>query len=181
MKLNIVLAALLTLGCALSANAATYTVTTDAYANSTTDGAGVDVGVSLTLGQTFTVFTDASQIWYGAAIGDPNYTMLSTNANGETGFYYEPDLYGIGTTPIGTLVASINGDYRVIGAGTTTLTAWATGEIYFYYADINNYDNSGSVISTLTTPVPEPTSLALLIAGIGTVGAYTRRRKVAAK
>jgi len=165
----------------MSGNAATYTVTTDAHSNSTGGGVGVDVGVSLTAGQTFTVSTDASQIWHGAAVGDKNYTMLSTNASGETGLAYAPNLKGIGFTPVGTLVASINGDYRVIGAGTTTFAAWGTGEIFFHYADINKFDNSGSVISTLTTPVPEPTSMALLIAGLGTVGVLTRRRKVVAK
>jgi hypothetical protein len=181
MKLNIVLAAVLGLGCALCGNAATYSVTTDALLNSTAGGTGVDFGLALMSGEFFTVSTDPSQIWHGAFLGDSNYTQLSTNADGDTGGFAPPVLNGIGSTPIGSLVASINGDYRVIGAGTHTFAAWGTGEILLHYADINNYDNSGSVVSTVSTPVPEPTSWALMMAGVGTMGVVARRRKAAPK
>jgi hypothetical protein len=87
-------------------------------------------------------------------------------------------LKGIGPIPVGTLVAEINGDYRVIGAGTHQFTAWGTGEIPFQYADIGKQDNFGAVTSTVMTPVPEPTSMALLLGGLGVVAMVARRRTV---
>lgn len=176
MKLNAVLAAALTLGVAISSHAASYSVTTDSYFNSTGGGAGVDFGLSLTTGESFTVSTDAGQIWHGAMPWDGNYEMLSTNAGGEDGLAYAPYLVGIGWTAVGTLVADIGGDYRVIGAGTNTFTAWADGEIEFHYADINSDDNFGAVNSTVTTAVPEPANIALLLAGLGMMGVVARRR-----
>jgi hypothetical protein len=178
MKLNTIAAAALTLGLALSAQAATYGVTTDSFANSTGGGVGADVGLSLTSGESFTVSTDASQIWHGAAVGDGNYDLLTSNANGTGTTAYATWLPGIGTTDVGTLVADIDGDYRVIGAGTTTFSAWESGELFFHYADINFGDNSGSVFSTVTTAsaVPEPANMALLMAGLGMMGLVARRR-----
>ncbi len=177
MKINVVVAAALALGMSVSSHAATYTVTTDSFLNSTGGGSGVDFGLALTAGEAFTVSTDPSQIWHGAFAWDGNYDMLTTNASGESGLAYAPYLDGIGLTPVGTLVADIGGDYRVIGAGTTTFTAWGTGEIEFHYADINDGDNAGSVVSTVST-VPEPANLALLLAGLGLTGVVARRRSV---
>ncbi len=183
MKLNTIAAAALTLGLALSAQAATYGVTTDSFANSTGGGTGADVGLSLTAGESFTVTTDGSQLWHGAAPGDGNYDMLTSNANGTAPNPYATSLAGIGTTQVGTLVADIDGDYRVIGAGTTTFSAWESGELFFHYADINFGDNSGSVFSTVTTAsaVPEPANLAMLMAGLGMMGVVARRRAASQK
>ena len=175
MKLNAVLAAALTLGFALTSHAASYEVTTDSFQNSTGGGSGVDFGLSLTTGESFTVSTDASQIWHGALPWDGNYDMLSTNASGEAGLAYAPYLNGIGWTPVGTLVADIGGDYRVIGAGTATFTAWGNGEIEFHYADVNYGDNFGAVVSRVSV-VPEPANVALLLAGLGMMGVVARRR-----
>ncbi len=135
MKLNAVLAAALTLGFALTSHAATVNVTTDAMANSTVGGVGKDVGLFLTAGDSFSVFTDPNQTWSGAT--DGNHDLLTGNADGAATLAYAPDLLGIGATPVGTLVADIDGVYRVIGAGAKTFTAWQTGEIFFHYADIN--------------------------------------------
>ena len=114
MKLNTIAAAALTLGLALSAQAATYDVTTDSFANSTGGGVGADVGLSLTAGESLAVTTDASQLWHGAALGDGNYTLLTSDASGTAPNPYATSLADIGTTQVGTLVADIDGDYRVV-------------------------------------------------------------------
>lgn len=179
MMLKLFATAALALGCAASAHAGTYTYTTQAYANSTanSDGAHATGGaLNLASGESFTVSTDASQIWHGALPGDGNYAYFTSNANGAAGSFLAPYLNGAGTVNIGTLVADINGDYRVIGAGTHSFTAWGTGELVFHYADINYGDNSGSVLSTVTT-VPEPESYGMLLAGLALVGALARRRR----
>ena len=191
MNLNVVLAAALTVGATFSSQAtvvpaspaSTFTVTTDSYANSTGGGEGADVGLSLTAGESFTVSTDAVQIWHGAGWWDGNYAMLTSNADGAETSAYAPWLPGIGTVNVGTLVADINGDYRVIGAGTKSFSAWQTGELFFHYADINFGDNSGVVQSTVTTAaaVPEPANMALLLAGLGLVGVAARRRSASQK
>ncbi len=180
MKFNAILAAALTLGCALSSHAAplpteTFTFITDAMANSTTNGVGATsgAGVYVTAGSAIT-FATAEATWHGA--DDGNYAVLSTDANGAVGTYWSVYLNGAGTVPIGALVGDIGGVYELIGAGTTTLNAWGTGELFLEYADINNYDNSGTQTSQVTVAVPEPTNVALLLAGLGMMGVVARRR-----
>ena len=154
MKLNAVLAAALTLGAALACHAETYTITTDARANSTAGGAGASAqpkALYVTAGETFTVFTQAHQFWHGANKDDSNYKTLTSNADGARSGAFAPTLDGIGSVHVGTLVADIGGSYRVVGAGKHTLTAWATGEVQFHYADINDGDNSGVVVSKVMT------------------------------
>ncbi len=180
MTLKLIAAAVLSLGLAASSYADTYTFTTDAMNNSTTDGVGshaVEGALALTSGEAFTVNTDAAQIWHGATMGDPNYDYFTSNADGAAGYAYAPSLAGIGQVKVGTLVADINGDYRIIGAGTQSFTAWGDGELVFHYADINNGDNSGAIMSTVTTAVPEPETYAMLLAGLAVVGAIARRRR----
>jgi hypothetical protein len=182
MKLNLIAAAALTLGIASSSFAATYDFTTDAYANSTANGdaAGAtsfEGALNLTAGEAFTVSTDANQFWHGAFEWDGNYAMLTSNADGAATMAYAPYINGIGYVAVGTLVADINGDYRIIGAGTRSFTAWGTGQLEFHYADINTGDNSGSVSSTVTV-VPEPGTIGMLLAGLAAIGAVSRRRKI---
>lgn len=176
MKLNVLFAAAaLTLGCALSAHAATAThaVTTFADANSTGGGTGADTFFSVTAGDQFTVSTTATQFWEGA--NDGNAAALYSNANGSS--FNWVGLNGIsGNVDIGTLVAEIGGEYRIVGAGVQTFTAWNSGELFLAYADINKDDNSGSITSDVTAPVPEPANIALLFAGLGMLGLVARRR-----
>ncbi len=64
------------------------------------------------------------------------------------------------------------------GAGTTiTLTAPTT--LRFYIPDTPHYDNQGG-ISVNVTPVPEPETWALTLAGLALTGLIARKKKSAA-
>lgn len=58
-------------------------------------------------------------------------------------------------------------------------TASSAGTLKLFYFDSNNIDNSGSIVANVTA-VPEPESYAMLLAGLGLMGAIARRRKPAA-
>lgn len=180
MKLNVLFAAVMTLGCALSAQATpsaqlTFTFVTDAAADSTAATSTGSGGVSVTAGDTFSVSTDASQLWYGTTPDDSAYASFTSNADG-TGYNWAVlnGVNGAYRPNIGTLVGEIDGIYETIGTG-TTFTAWATGNLYFAYSDVDT-NNSGSITSYVTTAVPEPTNVALLLAGLGMMGLVARRR-----
>jgi len=58
----------------------------------------------------------------------------------------------------------------------------AGGTLKLYYWDSNSHDNTGSISATVTntTPVPEPETYAMMLAGLGLMGAIARRRKAKA-
>ncbi|MEO5688644.1 MAG: PEP-CTERM sorting domain-containing protein [Burkholderiaceae bacterium] len=170
---------------ASTAQAAT-TVTVDAFADSYNGGAGagLDSGLLLAAGESFSVTAAASDLW--SAGGLPRWS----NADGLTG-----DTYATGSdesgqlagTQIGTnfgpyagffygeLVGQIGtGAYFAIGTNFSG-TANASGALKLFYWDSNNGDNSGSVVATIST-VPEPGSIALMLAGLGIIGGLARRR-----
>lgn len=164
----------------------------DAYANSTTGGAGVTT-LSLLAGQQFFVTVAATDLWNAGAL--PRWS----NADGLTGnlFYTSgtdnqvpveyPDGTRIGsyfgeytqnglTAPYGSLVGQIdNGSFFQIGTNYAG-TAGSAGILKLYYFDSNNGDNTGS-ISAHVTAVPEPETFAMLLAGLGLVAGIARKRK----
>ena len=180
--LTCVAAALLLAGAAQAATA----VNVDAVADSWNSGAGagLDTGIALTAGQSFTVTVAADDLWSAGPL--PRWS----NANGLTG-----TLLATGTdesgqaagTVIGTdfglldgfaygeLVGQIDGG-AYFGVGTDfSGTANATGTLKLFYWDTYTGDNSGSVLASVSV-VPEPASVALLLAGLGIVGGLARRR-----
>lgn len=176
---KLIAATVLSLGVAASSHAGTYWFTTNALTNSTTDGVGASATggpLTLTAGQVFTVNTDPGQIWHAASPGDEYYAYFTSNADGVAGSSMSLAGLAPGAVRIGALVADINGDYRVLGAGSASFAAWGSGELHLHFADINAGDNIGSVVSSVTA-VPEPSSYAMLLGGMGLIGLARRRRR----
>ena len=180
--LTSVAAALLLAG---AANAAT-TVVVDAKADSYNSGAGtgLDTGIDLSAGESFSVTAAADDLWSAGAL--PRWS----NANGLTGTLLatgtdesgEPagtvigQNFGLlGSFAFGELVGQIgNGAYFGIGTNFNG-TANASGDLKLFYWDTYTPDNTGTVAATISG-VPEPTSVALMLAGLGIIGGLSRRR-----
>ena len=182
--LTSIAAALLLAG---SAHAAAVTV--DALADSYNSGAGTGVAAgTLTLGESFSVTVASTDLWSAGAL--PRWS----NANGLTG-----NLYATGTDasgqPAGTLIGEDFGLFTTgdgafhygelvgrigtgayFGIGTNfSGPANASGVLELFYWDSYTPDNSGSVVANVNL-VPEPGSVALMLAGLGIVGGFARRR-----
>ena len=178
---------------ALSAAAGATTFEVKAYDNSTSGGVGVAT-LALTAGQQFSVVVAADDLWNAGPL--PRWS----NANGlTTGVFYAPGtdsqvpVYATGTeigsnfgaysqnglsAAYGTLVGQFGaGSFFAIGTSYTGM-ATSTDTLKLFYFDSNNGDNSGSVMANVTA-VPEPETYALLLAGLGVIGAVARRRKSA--
>ena len=168
-----------------AANAGTV-FNVDALADSWNSGAGagLDTGIALTAGQALTVTAGVDDLWSAGAL--PRWS----SANGLTG-----NLFATGTDESGEAAGTLIGqDFGIfdgfaygelvgqIGGGAyfavgTSFagTANATGDLKLFYWDSNFADNSGSVAADVTL-VPEPGSVALMLAGLGIVGGLARRR-----
>ena len=178
---------------ALSAAAGATTFEVKALENSTSGGVGVAT-LALTAGQQFSVSVAADDLWNAGAL--PRWS----NANGlTTNVSYQPDTdsqvqrYPTGmrigrnhgtysqnglTAAFGTLVGQFGtGSFFAIGTSYTGV-ATSTDTLKLFYFDSNKSDNSGSVMANVTA-VPEPETYALLLAGLGVIGAVARRRKSA--
>ena len=173
---------------ALAGSAHATTVVVSAYANSSSGGTGANA-VMLTAGQSFSVSVAATDLWNAGAL--PRWS----NADGLTGNLYATGsdesgqavgtligqnfgLYSQGnlSAAYGTLVGQIgSGDYFVAGTNFSGIAA-SSGMLKLFYWDSNFGDNSEQ-ISANVTAVPEPGSVAMMLAGLGVFGGLRSLRR----
>lgn len=171
--------------CSAALQAAPYTV--DANANSSSGGSGLAT-IGLMAGQAFSVSVDPDDLWSAGAL--PRWS----NADGLTG-----DLFATGSdesgaaagtkigmnfglytqgglsAPYGTLVGRIDsGNFFVVGTSYSGVAASA-GTLNLYYWDSNRADNTQHVTANVSA-VPEPSTYALMLAGLAGLLASTKRR-----
>lgn len=172
-----------------AASATTYLV--DAQNNSSSGGTGL-LTVSLVSGQAFTVSVDPKEIWNAGALPRwsnadgliTDLTATGTDASGEAAGTQIGSVFPLYTAsgltaPYGALVGSINGVYKLLGTNFSG-PAWSSGDLYLYYWDSNNEDNSESIAVELSAAaVPEPGTWALMLVGFAVVGFGLRRRTAA--
>ena len=182
--LSSVAAALLLAGTAHAA-----VVDVDALADSYHSGVGTGAFAgTLAAGETFTVTVASDDLWSAGALPrwsnadglTGNVFATGTDESGEAagtkigqsfGFYTTAD----GSFHYGELVGRIgNGQFFAVGTNYSGAAA-AAGDLFLFYWDSYSGDNTGSVAATVTA-VPEPASIALVLAGLGIIGGLSRRR-----
>ena len=163
--------------CAAMAGAATQSF--DVYANQNSvafgshDATPVDTGLNFLAGDALSI--GASGLWNGGACGD-------VDANGTMCFGIE------GTTGINyfSLIGKIGADASFDSTWFKVGTAYGgpapgSGRLYLAFLDSDSFNNSGHVTATVeyTSPVPEPATLALMLAGLAPLAWRATRRTTA--
>lgn len=168
------LAIALTLGVsAAQATTTTFDVLSKDHSSNAGRGAGLATGIILAAGDDLMISADITDTWSGGSG-----SIRTSNADGyRNGWLYANS--GL-TAVFGTLVGRIGtGDFFSLGTSFSGAVANA-GELFLFHWDSNNFDNSGSIAVTVSTPpaaVPLPATGVLLLGALGLLG--WKRRKSA--
>lgn len=183
-----ILSALSILALSATTHAATVSLDVYAQANSSSGGTALDTGLFFNAGETISGWVAEDDLWNAGALprwsnADGLITDLfatGTDDSGETAgtqIGKEFSLYTQNgfTAAYGTLVGQIGNEYFSLGTSFDAVTS-TSGNLKLMYWDSNNGDNTEFVTVNFTSPVPEPSTLALFALGtIGLVG-FTRLR-----
>ncbi|MEC5384684.1 PEP-CTERM sorting domain-containing protein [Uliginosibacterium sp. H3] len=126
--------------------------------------------------QSFAVDTWVSFNW--------NYVSSDSNTASDLGFNADPAGYTIWAEPGTALVGrtALSG-LGVNASGAVSNLLISAGQNFGWYVSSADGLNGGasltisSLVETPVTAVPEPTGLALMLAGVGVIGLYKRSRK----
>lgn len=135
---------------------------------SSQDAVPLDTGLAFANGEAIDI--TASGTWNGGACGDVG--PEGTNCFGDdptTGINYYSLIGRIGS-----------GAWFRIGDAYSG-TAVGAGDLFLAFDDSDSFNNTGfvtAVVQTIGSPIPEPGSVSLLLAGLGLVSVAARRRSV---
>jgi uncharacterized protein (TIGR03382 family) len=148
-----------------------------AQANSSSGGVGASSGLTLSLGQSFSVVVSPTDLWSAGALprwsnangligpllstgSDESGTAAGTAIGANFGTHTQSGL----SAPFGALVGEISGTFFLLGTSFSG-PAPAAGLLNFYYWDSNSGDNSDKVsVNVQATGVPAPGTLMLFAA-----------------
>ena len=106
----------------------------------------------------------------------PQQVYSTTNASGQTASFFTTEQLLRAAQTVGGLTS-----YAITDAGTAQLTGFDDTRGFFSFTANQNGSIQGSFSATanaVTGAVPEPATWAMMLIGVGAVGASVRRRKV---